>query len=129
MPECGAAPDQPQPRPGSSSFRRRLAEADGLLRVMQHRVNSANGASLPRSSPVCYFAAMSAVELAIEKVQRLDETHARQLLAWLQAQEQDAQICAAPLGARAMLGFARRFRAQPRSTADWMAELREGEQT
>ena len=71
---------------------------------------------------------MSAVELAIEKVQRLDETHARQLLAWLQMQEQNVHISAAPLGARAMLGFARRFRSQPRSTADWMTELREGEQ-
>ena len=71
---------------------------------------------------------MSAVELAIEKVQRLDEAHARQLLAWLQAQEQNAQVPAAPLGARAMLGFARRLRPQRRSTEDWMIELREGEQ-
>lgn len=31
-----------------------------------------------------------------------------------------------PAGARAMLGFARRFRAT-RRTADWMKELREGE--
>lgn len=71
---------------------------------------------------------MSAVELAIEKVQRLDEAHARQLLAWLQAQEQNAQSSTAPLGARAMLGFARRLRSEGRSTAEWMAELREGEQ-
>ena len=32
-----------------------------------------------------------------------------------------------PPGAQAMRGFARRFRDQPRSTADWMRELREGE--
>lgn len=32
-----------------------------------------------------------------------------------------------PRGAEAMLGFARRFRETPRSTADWMRELREGE--
>jgi AbrB family looped-hinge helix DNA binding protein len=32
-----------------------------------------------------------------------------------------------PVGAEAMLGYARRFRPEPRSTADWMAELREGE--
>ena len=70
---------------------------------------------------------MSAVELAIEKVKHLDEGHARQLLAWLQAQEQMPQAYAAPLGARAMLGFARRLRAQPRPTAEWMSELREGE--
>jgi hypothetical protein len=30
--------------------------------------------------------------------------------------------------ARALLGFARRFRAEVRPTADWIAELREGEQ-
>lgn len=32
-----------------------------------------------------------------------------------------------PLGAQAMRGFARRFRDQPRSTEDWLRELREGE--
>lgn len=34
-----------------------------------------------------------------------------------------------PVGARAMRGFARRLRPQPRRTADWMAELREGEES
>ena len=70
---------------------------------------------------------MSAVELAVEKVKRLDEEHARRLLAWLQSQEQLASAYPAPVGARAVLGFARRFRAQPRSTGQWMSELREGE--
>ena len=70
---------------------------------------------------------MSAVELAIEKVKHLDEDHARQLLAWLQAHEPATPVCAAPLGARAMLGFARRLRSQARPTAEWMSELREGE--
>lgn len=70
---------------------------------------------------------MSAVELAVERVKRLDETHARRLLAWLQAQEAPSPGPAAPLGARAMLGFARRLRPQARSTTEWMAELREGE--
>lgn len=70
---------------------------------------------------------MSAVELAIEKVKHLDEAHARQLLAWLQTQEMVAPARVAPLGASAMMGFARRFRAQGRATADWMYELREGE--
>ena len=32
-----------------------------------------------------------------------------------------------PRGAGAMLGYARRFREQPRRTADWMRVLREGE--
>lgn len=31
------------------------------------------------------------------------------------------------VGAEAMLGFARRFREEPRRTAEWMAELRAGE--
>jgi hypothetical protein len=70
---------------------------------------------------------MSAVELAIKKVKQLDEAHARQLLAWLQAQEVVAPTHGIPQGASAMMGFARRFRAQNRSTADWMYELREGE--
>jgi AbrB family looped-hinge helix DNA binding protein len=32
-----------------------------------------------------------------------------------------------PRGAKAMLGFARRYRPRPRRSADWMKELREGE--
>jgi hypothetical protein len=70
---------------------------------------------------------MSVIELAIEKVKHLDETSARQLLAWLQMHEPAPLPHAAPLGAMAMLGFARRFRTQARTTADWMFELREGE--
>jgi hypothetical protein len=70
---------------------------------------------------------MSAVELAIEKVKHLNEESARQLLAWLHAQEQIGSAHTTAVGARAVLGFARRFRAQPRSTSQWMSELREGE--
>lgn len=33
-----------------------------------------------------------------------------------------------PVGAQAMRGFARRFRREPRRTAEWMRELREGEE-
>jgi len=33
-----------------------------------------------------------------------------------------------PRGAQAMRGFARRFRDRPRTTADWMQEMREGEE-
>jgi hypothetical protein len=69
---------------------------------------------------------MSAVEQAVEKVKHLDEAHAKQLLAWLQTQEQGS-VRPQALGARAVLGFARRFRAEPRSTSQWMSELREGE--
>jgi hypothetical protein len=74
---------------------------------------------------------MSAVEFAVEKVKLLDEARARQLLAWLQAQEPAVPAVPAvpPAGAKAMLGFARRFRAQSRTTSDWMAELREGDRS
>lgn len=65
--------------------------------------------------------------MAIEKVRRLDDAHARRLLAWLDAQERKETRQPAPLGAMAMLGFARRFHAQPRTTDEWMAELRAGE--
>ena len=64
--------------------------------------------------------------MAVEKVKHLDEGHARQLLAWLQVQEQTTPA-AVPVGARALLGFARQFRSQPRPTSEWMSELREGE--
>jgi hypothetical protein len=70
---------------------------------------------------------MSAVEMAVEKVRQLDNEHARQLLAWLEAQESKKSFQTPPLGAMAMLGFARRFRQQPRTTDEWMAELRAGE--
>ena len=65
--------------------------------------------------------------MVIEKVKQLDEAHARQLLAWLQGIQPIAAPARQPLGAMAMLGFARRFRPQLRTTADWMAELRAGE--
>jgi hypothetical protein len=70
---------------------------------------------------------MSAVETAVEKVKRLDEARARQLLAWLESQTVTAKPEATPPGAMAMLGFARRIRPQPRTTEEWMAELRAGE--
>ncbi len=70
---------------------------------------------------------MSAIEMVIEKVNRLDEQHAGQLLEWLQGQESAPTPRRQPAGAMAMLGFARRFRTAPRATADWMNELRAGE--
>lgn len=65
--------------------------------------------------------------MALEKVKSLDEAHARQLLAWLAAQESSVRA-GTPQGARAMLGFARRLRTEYRSTGQWMSELREGDQ-
>lgn len=65
--------------------------------------------------------------MVIEKVKQLDEAHARQLLTWLQQEELTPAPGRQPAGAMAMLGFARRFRSAPRATADWMGELRAGE--
>ena len=61
-------------------------------------------------------------ELSLSKGQRL---------LWKKTGERELRIVIlespAPGGAQAMRGFARRFRAEPRTTAEWMAELREGE--
>ena len=65
--------------------------------------------------------------MVMEKVKQLDEAHARQLLTWLQGQEGAPAPARQPAGAMAMLGFARRLRPEPRTTADWMDELRAGE--
>ena len=70
---------------------------------------------------------MSAVEMVIEKVKQLDDAHARQLLAWLQGQERVSAPARQPAGALAMLGFARRFQPEPRTSANWMDELRAGQ--
>jgi hypothetical protein len=70
---------------------------------------------------------MSTVEIALEKVRQLDEAHARLLLDWLQSQAATNVPPGEPQGAMAMLGFARRIRPEPRTTADWMTELRAGE--
>lgn len=60
-------------------------------------------------------------ELGIEKGQRL---------LWEKSGEHEIRILVlqepAPRGAKAMLGFARRFRTT-RKTQEWMDELREGE--
>ena len=52
-------------------------------------------------------------------------------LLWQKVSERELRVTVLeegrPVGATAMRGFARRFRRQPRSTADWMKELREGE--
>lgn len=53
-----------------------------------------------------------------------------QRLLWQRSGERELRITVLaddqPKGARAMLGFAKSFR-ETRTTADWMAELREGE--
>lgn len=70
---------------------------------------------------------MSTVEMVVEKVRHLDDAHAQQLLAWLETQEHPGARPSEPLGAMAMLGFARRIHPQPRTTDEWMTELRAGE--
>jgi hypothetical protein len=96
-------------------------------------VNDANGTGgipvvIANEACFWYFFSMNAVELAVQEVKKLDEAQAMKLIEWMRtaefAKDNDR---AAPKGARAMLGFARRFRAEARTTADWMTELREGE--
>lgn len=61
-------------------------------------------------------------ELQVRKGQRL---------LWEKVGEHEMRVILledrAPRGARAMRGFARSFRAEPRTTAQWMSELRAGE--
>lgn len=71
---------------------------------------------------------MSALEQLKHKVMLLDEHQAERLLVLLSMEEHRHDP--APerrASARSMLGYARRLRAKPRCTADWMNELREGE--
>ena len=70
---------------------------------------------------------MSAVEIAVERVKRLPDAKAQMLLCWLdQLEAPSASVKQAPNGAKAALGYARRFHAA-KSTADWMDDLRSGE--
>lgn len=71
---------------------------------------------------------MTATEQAIEKVRRLTEEQTRQLLRWLGEFDRPATSKTAAPGAVAMLGFARQFYPEPRTTAQWLRELREGEE-
>ena len=58
---------------------------------------------------------MSAVEAAIEKVKVHDEGEARILIKWLESQAVRLNTARKPLGAKAMIGFARRFRKEART--------------
>ena len=70
---------------------------------------------------------MSVVEMVIEKVKRLDEADARRVLTWLEEMQRATAPPPQAPSAMAMLGFARRFRPQPRTTAEWMSELRQSD--
>ncbi len=71
---------------------------------------------------------MTATEQALEKVRRLTEKQARELLRWLGELERSGRPQAKTTGAVSMLGYARRFYPEPRTTAQWLRELREGDQ-
>ncbi|MGH9381921.1 MAG: AbrB/MazE/SpoVT family DNA-binding domain-containing protein [Thermoanaerobaculia bacterium] len=70
------------------------------------------------------------VSIPAELRRALDLTPGRHLR-WERVAPQELRVVVLPegkrRGARAMLGFARRFRAAPRRTREWMRELREGE--
>lgn len=69
---------------------------------------------------------MSARETALQYVSLLDEKTAQQLLGWLNEHKPSSpatQGLPAP-SAVEMIGFANRYHAQPRITAEWMADLR-----
>lgn len=72
---------------------------------------------------------MSTVDLALQRVARLDETYAAKLLAWMDTHVpvKEAQTRGSPLGAHAMIGFAHRAGRVSRTTEQWMTELREGD--
>jgi len=73
---------------------------------------------------------MSATEQLLERVKTLDEAAARATIAWLEAHQHPAPEQVSEADMRKMdeaLGFARRYRREARTTAEWMKELREGE--
>lgn len=72
---------------------------------------------------------MSTIDIALQRVAKLDEQLACELLLWLdtRSRPQPAAQKEQPLGAKAMIGFALQCGRAPRSTADWMKELREGD--
>ena len=72
---------------------------------------------------------MSTIDIALQRVAKLDEQLAYELLLWLytHSHPQPSAKKDQPLGAKAMIGFALQNGRAPRATADWMRELREGD--
>ena len=73
---------------------------------------------------------MSATEQLREEVKTLNETDAKATLSWLENYQAAKPAAVSEADLRRMddaLGFARHYRKEPRTTADWMRELREGE--
>lgn len=76
-----------------------------------------------------YKAAVNTIQQVLERVSRLDEARAGELLAslderlvWLRQPGGNL-----PMGAEAMIGFAKREGCESRTTENWMQELREGD--
>ncbi len=86
--------------------------------------------SLARLARLKYGQRMNTVDLAMQRVAGLDEALASKLLDWLDGQQaiRSAPSKEPPLGAQAMIGFALRGGRPPRATAEWMRELREGDE-
>lgn len=73
---------------------------------------------------------MSTTERLLERFTRLTEADAKAALDWIEHQRQPAPKPVGEAELRKMdeaLGFARSFRGETRTTAEWMKELREGE--
>ena len=73
---------------------------------------------------------MSATEQLREEVKTLNETDAKATLSWLENYQAAKPAAVSEADLRRMdeaLGFARRFRKESQTTAEWMEELREGE--
>ena len=84
---------------------------------------------MPKPSRISVVTERGQVSIPAELRRELALGKGRRLL-WEKAADSEIRVVVLPeyepQGSLRMLGFARRFR-QTRSTADWMAELREGE--
>lgn len=84
---------------------------------------------MPKPSRISVVTERGQVSIPAELRKELALGKGRRLL-WEKAADSELRVVVLPerepKGSLAMLGFARRFRAT-RSTSDWMAELREGE--
>ena len=76
------------------------------------------------------FSTMSATEQLLERVKSLDETQAKTVLGMLDklpAKRSGRKPAKKPTGVYAMLGYAKKYNHPYKTTAEWMAVLREGE--
>jgi bifunctional DNA-binding transcriptional regulator/antitoxin component of YhaV-PrlF toxin-antitoxin module len=84
---------------------------------------------MPKPSRISVVTERGQVSIPVELRKELALEKGRRLL-WEKAADSELRVVVLPerepRGSLGMLGFARRFRAT-RSTAEWMAELREGE--